>query len=62
MAIGTAPLKNIGMTAFMLYMFGSGIQIFSIMMLGMAFWNPLKSLLNTRQGGIAFLGLKLSVF
>lgn len=62
MAIAQAPLKNVAMTgmilhlptlcltvtaAFMLYMFGSGVQIFSIMMLGMAFWQPLKAIIDT---------------
>merc|ERR1712113_1051693 len=36
-----------GMTAFALYMSGSQVQIFSIMMVGMSLYNPLNAILNT---------------
>ena len=41
-----APGKQLLMTAFMLWMSGNSLQIFSIMMLGMAFWQPLQRLMN----------------
>mmetsp|Transcript_5733 Transcript_5733/g.11748 ORF Transcript_5733/g.11748 Transcript_5733/m.11748 type:complete len:188 (+) Transcript_5733:259-822(+) len=46
MAIGQGPGKQLFMTGFMLWMSGSGLNIFSIMMTGMALWNPIKSLLS----------------
>lgn len=44
MAVAFAPGKNLLSTAFMLWMSGSSIQIFSIMMTGMALINPIKAL------------------
>lgn len=44
MAIAYGPGKNLLSTGFMLWMSGSSIQIFSIMMTGMALINPLKAL------------------
>jgi hypothetical protein len=49
MALATAPGKQLFMTAFMLYMSGNSLQIFSIMMLGMAFWQPLQKMFNVSQ-------------
>jgi len=46
MGVATAPGKQLLMTGFMLWMTGNSLQIFSIMMLGMAFWQPLQKLLN----------------
>ncbi len=44
MNIAYGPGKNLLSTAFMLWMSGSSIQIFSIMMTAMALFNPLKAL------------------
>lgn len=49
LAIAYAPGKNLFTTAFMLYMSGSSVQIFSIMMTGMALINPLKALLTVND-------------
>lgn len=48
-AIAYSPGKNLFTTAFMLWMSGSSIQIFSIMMTGMALINPLKAIASTNQ-------------
>jgi ER membrane protein complex subunit 4 len=39
--VALAPAKNIPMTAIMMYMSGNSLQIFSIMMVFMAFKNPI---------------------
>ncbi len=44
-----APLKNIGMNALMLYMGGKSIRIFTIMLVAMAFMNPIKAIMGTTQ-------------
>jgi len=49
MGIATSPGKNLLTTGFMLWMSGSSIQIFSIMMTGMALFNPLKAIVETRK-------------
>lgn len=49
MAMAAAPLKNVLSTAFMLWMSGSSIQIFSIMMTGMALINPIKAIFGTNN-------------
>uniref|UniRef100_A0A7S2RR43 ER membrane protein complex subunit 4 n=1 Tax=Mucochytrium quahogii TaxID=96639 RepID=A0A7S2RR43_9STRA len=46
MALGQSPGKQLMMTGFMLWMSGAGINIFSIMMTGMALMNPVKALLS----------------
>ena len=48
MNTATAPGKQLLMTAFMLWMSGNSLQIFSIMMLGMAFWQPLQRLMSVQ--------------
>ena len=50
MQIAQAPGKNIFMTAFMMYMSGSSVQIFSIMITAMALFNPIKALLSINTG------------
>jgi ER membrane protein complex subunit 4 len=45
--VALAPVKQIPMTAIMMYMSGNSLQIFSIMMVFMAFKNPLVGLMNT---------------
>ena len=47
--VALAPAKGLPMTAIMMYMSGNSLQIFSIMMVFMAFKNPLMGLMNTNQ-------------
>ncbi|KAK3391131.1 hypothetical protein B0H63DRAFT_132486 [Podospora didyma] len=49
--VALAPLKGIPMTAIMMYMSGNSLQIFSIMMVFMAFKNPIMGIIGT---GVAF--------
>ncbi|KAG5473151.1 hypothetical protein CUR178_03069 [Leishmania enriettii] len=44
--IRTQPLKQLPMTAFMMWMVGNDVSIFSIMFVGMAVVNPLQSILG----------------
>eukprot|EP00271_Cylindrocystis_brebissonii_P015751 TRINITY_DN38747_c0_g1_i1.p1 TRINITY_DN38747_c0_g1~~TRINITY_DN38747_c0_g1_i1.p1 ORF type:complete len:191 (+),score=38.92 TRINITY_DN38747_c0_g1_i1:174-746(+) len=41
-----APVKNIGMMAFMLWMAGSTVHIFSIGIIFSAFWQPISALMQ----------------
>jgi ER membrane protein complex subunit 4 len=54
MGIAYSPGKSLLSTMFMLWMAGSSIQIFSIMMTGMSLWNPLRALLGTNEAFKAF--------
>jgi hypothetical protein len=45
--VALAPVKGLPMTGIMMYMSGNSLQIFSIMMVFMAFKNPLMGLVNT---------------
>ncbi|PSR90636.1 hypothetical protein BD289DRAFT_210876 [Coniella lustricola] len=47
--VALAPIKSLPMTAIMMYMTGNSLQIFSIMMVFMAFKNPIAGLLATNQ-------------
>jgi hypothetical protein len=47
--VALAPVKSLPMTGIMMYMSGNSLQIFSVMMVFMAFKNPLMGLLNTNQ-------------
>ncbi|KAH7328287.1 hypothetical protein B0I35DRAFT_417066 [Stachybotrys elegans] len=47
--VALAPVKGLPMTAIMMYMSGNSLQIFSIMMVFMAFKNPLMGLINTNM-------------
>ncbi|KAI0401790.1 hypothetical protein F4802DRAFT_578413 [Xylaria palmicola] len=47
--VALAPVKSLPMTFFMMYMSGNSLQIFSIMMVYMAFKNPIMGLLGTNQ-------------
>ncbi|RFU30174.1 hypothetical protein B7463_g6179, partial [Scytalidium lignicola] len=47
--VALAPVKQLPMTAIMMYMSGNSLQIFSIMMVLMAFKNPLMGLMATNQ-------------
>lgn len=44
-----APIKSLPMTAIMMYMSGNSLQIFSIMMVFMAFKNPIMGILATNS-------------
>lgn len=52
--VALAPVKQLPMTAFMMYMSGNGLQIFSIMMVFMAFKNPIVGLMATNQAFTRF--------
>ena len=62
MNVAMAPAKSIPMTAFMLWMSGNNLQIFSIFMLGMAFVNPIKAIfaLEEKFSRYADSGVKLT--
>ncbi|CAG8962068.1 hypothetical protein HYFRA_00005111 [Hymenoscyphus fraxineus] len=47
--VALAPVKQLPMTAIMMYMSGNSLQMFSIMMVVMAFKNPLMGLMATNQ-------------
>lgn len=47
--IAWSPGKNFMMTAFMLWMSGSGVHIFSIMITFYAVYNPIKSAFTVQQ-------------
>lgn len=47
--VALAPVKQLPMTAIMMYMSGNSLQIFSIMMVAMAFKNPIMGLAATNQ-------------
>jgi ER membrane protein complex subunit 4 len=44
--VALAPVKQLPMTAIMMYMSGNSLQIFSIMMVFMAFKNPMMGIMN----------------
>ncbi|KAI3329252.1 hypothetical protein HD806DRAFT_482316 [Xylariaceae sp. AK1471] len=47
--VALAPVKSLPMTFIMMYMSGNSLQIFSIMMVYMAFKNPIMGLVGTNQ-------------
>lgn len=61
MNIATSPGKQVLMTAFMLWMSGSSLQIFSIMMLSMAFWQPLQKLFNVQKAFARYQGTEIDL-
>jgi hypothetical protein len=46
--VALSPAKSIPMNAFMLWMAGSGIQIFSIMITVMLLFQPIRAMMNTQ--------------
>lgn len=54
MGIAYGPGKSLLTTAFMLWMSGSSVQIFSIMMTGMALVNPIKAIAGVNSTFKAF--------
>mmetsp|Transcript_36397 Transcript_36397/g.97245 ORF Transcript_36397/g.97245 Transcript_36397/m.97245 type:complete len:176 (-) Transcript_36397:161-688(-) len=49
MNIATGPGKQIMMNGFMMYMSGSQINIFSIMITAMGLWNPINAIVNVNK-------------
>ncbi|ORX58827.1 DUF1077-domain-containing protein [Hesseltinella vesiculosa] len=47
--VAMGPAKSIPMNAFMIYMSGSSLQIFSVMITAMLFINPVKAMMTTQQ-------------
>ncbi|KAI3631767.1 hypothetical protein MIR68_010240 [Amoeboaphelidium protococcarum] len=47
--LATSPLKTLPMNFFMLWMAGSGVQIFSVMITTMMLYNPLKALFGIAE-------------
>jgi hypothetical protein len=47
--VALGPVKGLPMTAIMMYMSGNSLQIFSIMMVAMAFKNPVVGLIAVNQ-------------
>jgi len=43
------PAKTIPMNAIMIYMSGNGVQIFSVMITAMLFWQPIKAIFTLNQ-------------
>jgi len=54
MTIAKSPGKSLFMTMIMLWMSGSTLQLFSIMIMAMSFWTPLKGLFAMKQGTFLF--------
>ena len=59
--VALAPVKGLPMTAIMMYMSGNSLQIFSIMMVWMAFKNPIMGIMSTSQAFERFQGESLKV-
>ncbi|KAI8092968.1 uncharacterized protein BX664DRAFT_328614 [Halteromyces radiatus] len=47
--VATGPAKSIPMNAFMIYMSGNGVQIFSVMITVMLFITPIKAIMSLNQ-------------
>jgi len=47
--VAMGPAKTIPMNAIMIYMSGNGVQIFSVMITAMLFWQPLKAIVTLNQ-------------
>lgn len=54
MAVATGPGKQIAMNAFMMYMSGSNLNIFSISIVSMAIMSPIKGMMNISNAFRAF--------
>jgi hypothetical protein len=59
--VAIAPVKGLPMTAIMMYMSGNSLQIFSIMMVWMAFKNPIMGIMSTNQAFERFQSESLKV-
>ncbi|KAI9284967.1 transmembrane protein 85-like protein [Umbelopsis sp. AD052] len=47
--VAMGPAKTIPMNAIMIYMSGTGVQIFSVMITAMLFWQPIKAIFTVNQ-------------
>ncbi|KAG2208132.1 hypothetical protein INT47_010494 [Mucor saturninus] len=47
--VAMAPAKSIPMNAIMIYMSGTGLQIFTVMVTAMLFFNPIKAIMQVQQ-------------
>ncbi|ORZ02426.1 hypothetical protein BCR43DRAFT_481532 [Syncephalastrum racemosum] len=47
--VAYSPAKSIPMNAIMIYMSGNGVQIFSVMITGMLFFQPIKAIMSLNQ-------------
>lgn len=54
-----APAKSIPMNAIMIYMSGTGLQIFTVMVTAMLFFNPIKAIMQVQQSKSFSLGSKV---
>lgn len=61
MAIATGPGKQIAMNAFMMYMSGKNLNIFSISITSMAVLTPIKSILGMQQTFASLEGVDLQM-
>jgi len=61
MSLAKSPLGKVLMTAFMLYMAGGSLSIFTLFMLGMALWQPLKAIFDTKSVFARFEGNSFSL-
>ena len=61
MALAYSPAKSLLTTAFMLWMSGTTIQIFSMMTTGMALINPIKAIMSMDQAFGKFEGIDLKL-
>ena len=61
MALAYSPAKSLLTTAFMLWMSGATIQIFSMMTTGMALINPIKAIMSMDQVFGKFDGIDLKL-
>lgn len=52
--VALAPLKQVPMSLFMMYMAGNSISIFPIMMVGMMLVRPLKALISLQAAFVGF--------
>ncbi|PWN88402.1 DUF1077-domain-containing protein [Acaromyces ingoldii] len=52
--VAIAPAKSLPMNGFMLYMSGSGVQIFSMMAVGMLLTGPIKGIVSIQQSFAPF--------
>jgi hypothetical protein len=55
MDIAKAPFSGLFMKAFMLYMVGSSIHVFTIFAVGTAVWQPIKAIIDTHAGDVSLL-------
>jgi hypothetical protein len=50
-SLATSPLKQVGITAFMMWMAGAQLHFFSIMATINGIYSPLKAIMNSGEGG-----------